>query len=737
MPFLYHSPRRLTAAVATALALAAAYASPASSAAAAASAESAASTTAAATKPHVNTAPSYNGLALAPPMGFNDWAGFECDSSMNETLFTKTADAIVSLGLNKLGYDYVNIDDCWMQQDRDASGNLQVDSTRFPHGLKWLGDYIHSKGLKFGIYEDAGYETCQGAAGSYGHFQQDANLFASWGVDYVKLDYCNQPMDQYPGKSASQVAQIVYTQASQALLATGRPMVFSESAPAYVCCSGPDFDNELTWLYQHGNLWRFGSDIYDAWPSVLENYSEDNTPGLAQWAGPGHWNDADMLEIGNGGLSLTEEQTQFTLWSEMASPLLLSTDLTKLTPAELAIVANKAVVAVDQDPLGAQGTIVQSGTGYDVLAKPLANGDVSVVLFNKGDTALTVSTTAAAAGLPSGAPYQLTDLVTGKRTADDGVIAASLAPHSTVIYRVHAGGDTHLAPATVASLAAGTFTAGTSTPVKVTFSNDGYTDAQHPSVSLKLPTGWSAKPSTIALKNVKPGQSTTATFQVTSTTPAPGKVTNTVTADVRYRATGSAYATSAALSVVTNTPFPTLADAFNNVAVTDESNPAPGNFDGDGDSYSAQALATAGATPGASITADGATFAWPQAAAGTNDNVEGSGVMVDLTGQGSKLAFLGSEAGFDTDTVTVTYTDGSTGTGTLGFPNWCCDSPTDHGASPAVVTDHRDTPSGPANYGTDYDVFYNAIAIDPGKTVATVTLPNDPAIHVFALAVQQ
>jgi alpha-galactosidase len=731
LPLSHRVPRRLTAAVATALILAAAYAAPPTHAEAAATA-TAASTVA---TPQVNTAPSYNGLALTPPMGFNDWAGFECNSSMNESLFTHTADEIVSLGLNKLGYDYVNIDDCWMQQDRDAAGNLQVDASRFPHGLKWLGDYIHSKGLKFGIYEDAGYETCQGAAGSYGHFQQDADLFASWGVDYVKLDYCNQPMDQYPGMSASQVAQIVYTQASQALLATGRPMVFSESAPAYVCCSGSDFDNELTWLYQHGNLWRFGSDIYDAWPSVLENYSEDNTPGLAQWAGPGHWNDADMLETGNGGLSPTEEQTQFTLWSEMASPLLLSTDLGKLSPAELAIVGNKAVVAIDQDPLGAQGTIVQSGTGYDVLAKPLANGDVSVVLFNKGDTAQTVTTTAAAIGLPAGAPYQLTDLVTGRRTADDGVIAASLAPHATAIYRVQAGGDKHLAPATVASIAGGTFAAGKATAVSVAFTNHGYTDAQHPSVSLSLPDGWTAKPSAVSLRNVKPGASATVSFQVTSTAPAPGKVTNTVTANVDYGATGSTYATSAGLSVVTNTPFPNLAAAFNNVAITDESNPGPGNFDGDGDSYSAQALATAGATPGASITANGATFDWPQAAAGTDDNVAGSGVMVDLNGQGGKLAFLGSEAGFDTDTVTVTYTDGSTSTGTLGFPNWCCDSPTDHGASPAIVTDHRDTPSGPANFGTDYDVFYNAITLDPGKTVATVTLPSDAAIHIFAMTV--
>ncbi|GAA1983955.1 NPCBM/NEW2 domain-containing protein [Catenulispora subtropica] len=706
----------------------------------AASTASASTSASASATPTVNTAPSYNGLALTPPMGFNDWAGFECNSQMNETLFTKTADQMVSLGLDKLGYDYVNIDDCWMQKDRDANGNLQVDASRFPHGMKWLGDYIHSKGLKFGIYEDAGYYTCQGAAGSYGHFQQDADLYASWGVDYLKLDYCYQQLDQFPGKSQSEVAQIVYTEASQALLNTGRPMEFSESAPAYVCCEGPDFENELTWLYQHGNLWRFGSDIYNAWPSVLENYSEGNTPGLAKWAGPGHWNDADMLEIGNGGLTLTEEQTQMTLWAEMASPILLSTDLSKLTPAELAIVANPDVVAVDQDRLGAQGTIVQSGAGYDVLAKPLAGGDVSVVLFNKGDTAQTVSTTAAAVGLPGGgAPFQVTDLVNKTQTASDGVFSAALAPHATAIYRVHAGGDKHLpiaASASVGTADGGPLAAGTPAPVTVSFSDDGYFDAQQPSVTLKLPPGWTATPASVTLKNVKPGTSASATFQVTASTPPPGKVTTTLTASVAYRDRGIPATATADLSNVTNTPFPNLAAAFNNVAVSDETNTAPGNFDGDGDSYSAQALAKAGATPGAVITSNGATFTWPGSAAGTLDNVAGSGVMVNQSGHGSKLAFLGAEAGFTSDTVTVTYTDGTTSSGSLGFPNWCCAPTNSYGATPAIVTDHRNTPSGPANFGIHYDVFYNAISIDPAKTVKTVTLPNDAAIHVFAMAVQ-
>ncbi|GAA5196408.1 hypothetical protein GCM10023322_65280 [Rugosimonospora acidiphila] len=685
----------------------------------------------------VNTAPSYNGLALTPPMGFNDWAGFECNSDMNETLFTKTADAIVNLGLDKLGYDYVNIDDCWMQHDRDANGNLQVDASRFPHGMKWLGDYIHSKGLKFGVYEDAGYETCQGAAGSYGHFQQDADLYASWGVDYLKLDYCNQPLDQYPGMTQAQVAQIVYTQASQALLNTGRPMIFSESAPAYVCCSGSNFTNELTWLYQHGNLWRYGSDIADNWDSVIRNYSEDNTPGLAQWAGPGHWNDADMLETGNGGLTITEEQSQFTLWSEMASPLLLSTDLTQLSPAELAIVGNQDIIAVDQDKLGAQGTIVHSGADYDVLAKPLSGGDVSVVLFNKADHAQTISTTGATVGLSQGGPFQLTDLVSKQETSSTGTIAASVPSHGTVIYRVHPGAPKKLAPAGHATIDAGDLVAGRPRPVTVTVADDGPTAIQnHAAVRLSVPAGWSVVPQTQTLKKIDAGSSAQATFLVTAAAPPPGKVSRAVTATVDYRSSGGAATMSGEYDLVTNVPYPNLAAAFNNTAISSESDPTKGDFDGGGDSYSAEALAGQGATPGATITAGGATFTWPAGAIGTPDNVAGGSVMVSVSGQGTKLAFLGAEAGFTSSPVTVTYTDGSTTTASLGFPNWCCAATNSYGASPAIVMDHRNTQSGPANFGNAYDVFYNSIPIDATKSVATVTLPSSVAIHVFAMTVQ-
>lgn len=700
---------------------------------------------------------SYNGLALTPPMGFNNWAGFECNARFGEKLFLDTADALVRLGLNKLGYDQVNIDDCWMKRDRGPDGNLQVDTTRFPgtdprlpagstaNPMKALGDYIHSKGLKFGIYEDAGYKTCQGAAGSYGHFQQDANLYASWGVDYLKLDYCYQPLDQYPHKTRAEVAQIVYTQASQALQNTGRPIVFSASAPAYECCSGGNFWQEFQWLPKVANLWRFGSDIADNWGSVMENYTEDNTPGLAERAGPGHWNDADMLEIGNGGLTLTEEQSQFTLWAEMASPLLLSTDLSALTPAELGIVSNRDIIAVDQDPLGRQGKIVDRGKSWDVLSRPLANGDYAVVLFNKADHAQTITTTPGAIGVGQAKQYMLTDLVSKARTETSGPIAANVPAHGTVIYRVRAAAGANLPPSTVLSLTGGNpNSSGQPTTTTATLTDNGTTPIDAADVSLSAPAGWTVTPASQPIGTVTPGSTGTATFTLSPPTPPKGKSSQTLDATASYTWNGAHFSTAAQETVLTDVPYDNLAQAFNNIGITDETNPAPGNFDGDGNSYSAQALAAGDPSnpsdptvrPGQNVTVDGATFTWPDVAAGTPDNVAGGGVTVKLSGQGSKLAFLGAEAGFVSDTVTVHYIDGSTSTANLGFPNWCCTDPTSYGAQVAFYGLNRDTQSGPANYGIHYQVFYNAIPIDATKTVSAVTLPNATQIHIFDMTIQ-
>jgi alpha-galactosidase len=385
-------------------------------------------------------------------MGFNDWANYQCNIS--QQLFVNTANKLVATGLAKDGYRYVNIDDCWPAMSRNAQGQLVANPKLFPNGLKWLGDYLHSKGLKFGIYEDAGTSTCGGYPGSYGHYAQDAKTFASWGIDYLKLDWCNVPFQDFPGDSPAQVAQTLYTQMSQALKATGRPIVFSESAPADYCsgdkygqastCSGTNFWNDMSWIGHEGNLWRIGTDIAlgqtsgaAKWASLLTNYSQDNTPGLAAYAGPGHWNDPDMLEVNQPGLTTTEQQSQFSLWAEMAAPLLISTDMSNLSPQALTILSNKAVLAVDQDPYGAQGTIVKSANNVDYLAKPLANGDIALVMFNKGNTAVNASITAQAAGfLGRTHGYLLDNLWTHQHTETAGTITANVPAHGVVMYRV-------------------------------------------------------------------------------------------------------------------------------------------------------------------------------------------------------------------------------------------------------------------------------------------------------------
>jgi alpha-galactosidase len=369
-----------------------------------------------------------NGLALTPPMGWNDWNAYGCNVS--ESLVKQTADRLVSAGLAAAGYQYVNIDDCWLQHSRDGAGNLQPDFGKFPDGISGTAAYVHSKGLKLGIYEDAGTATCAGYPGSLGHEQQDANLFASWGVDYLKYDNCNN-------NGSTTEAQYVarYSAMRDALAATGRPIVYS------ICEWG--INSPWTWAGNVGNLWRTTGDISASYSSMLSIFHQN--VGLASSAGPGAWNDPDMLEIGNG-MSATEDSTEFSLWAEMAAPLIEGDNLVNATAATLSILGNKAVIAVDQDPLGRQGRQVSSSGGLDVLAKPLANGDVSVVLFNENAGTATVATTAAAIG-KSGAPsYTLTDLWTGGTSTTTGTISASVPGHGVVMYRVAGGSSASSSP---------------------------------------------------------------------------------------------------------------------------------------------------------------------------------------------------------------------------------------------------------------------------------------------------
>ncbi|WP_225851349.1 glycoside hydrolase family 27 protein, partial [Streptomyces sp. HPF1205] len=280
-----------------------------------------------------------NGLALTPQMGFNDWNAYGCNVS--ESLIKATAQAMHTDGMQAAGYSYVNIDDCWLTKSRDSSGRLVPDPAKFPDGIKGTADYVHSLGLKLGIYEDAGTATCAGYPGSLGHETTDAQTFASWGVDYLKYDNCNNN-----GVSA----QTRYTAMRDALNATGRPILFS------LCNWGQE--NVWTWGANVGNSWRTTGDINASWSSMLSIFHSN--VGLASYAGPGHWNDPDMLEVGNGSMTTTENRSEFSLWAEMAAPLIAGTNIASANSTTLSIYTNSRVIAVDQDSLGKQGTMVSS-----------------------------------------------------------------------------------------------------------------------------------------------------------------------------------------------------------------------------------------------------------------------------------------------------------------------------------------------------------------------------------------
>ncbi len=309
-------------------------------------------------------------LALTPPMGWNSWNKFACDVS--EELLRQTADAMVKSGMKDAGYQYVIIDDCW-QVSRDKDGNIIPDAQRFPSGMKALGDYIHSLGLKFGIYSDAGIHTCQGRPGARGYEFQDARQYAAWGVDYLKLDWCSTSTQDGPSS---------YALMRQALDASGRPIVLG------IC----EWGTNKPWLWGAkvgGNLWRTTDDITDKF--VNDNKKGggmlnvlDLQVGIGSYAGPGHWNDPDMLEVGNGGMTNTEYRSHFSLWSILAAPLLAGNDLRSMTPEIREILTNKEVIAVDQDALGSEGRRVAKNGDLEVWAKQLKDGSRAVVLFNRG-----------------------------------------------------------------------------------------------------------------------------------------------------------------------------------------------------------------------------------------------------------------------------------------------------------------------------------------------------------------
>ena len=389
-------------------------------------------------------------VAATPPMGWNDWAHYQC--SVTEQIVVANADALVSTGLAAKGYTTVTVDDCWMAASRDAGGNLVADPVKFPHGMAWLGSYLHGKGLRFGIYEDAGSATCGGYPGSgqpsgggADHFTQDAATFAAWGVDYLKLDGCNVYVPS--GQSAEQAYRTAYSAEASALAGAGRPIVFSESAPAYFQSGewgNPTWFDVLGWVGQYGQLWREGWDIatYSSgnpnasrWSSVLSNYGYNRW--IARYAHSGNWNDPDFLIAGDPGLSADESRSQVALWAMMSAPMILSSDVNALSSAGLSALGNTDLIAVDQDSAGIQAGVVSTNGSTDVLAKPLAGGDRAVAVLNRSSTAQTVTTPLSAIGLP-GCTATAKDLWTGG-TSTTSALSATIPAHGTAIWRLTPG----------------------------------------------------------------------------------------------------------------------------------------------------------------------------------------------------------------------------------------------------------------------------------------------------------
>lgn len=329
-----------------------------------------------------------------------------------------TADALVSTGLAALGYKYVNIDDCWAESSRDWRGNLKAKSSTFPSGIKELADYVHARGLKLGIYSDAGYSTCSKTMpGSLGHEDQDARTFAEWGVDYLKYDNCyhdgSKPQERYARMSSS-------------LLKAGRPILYS------MCEWGEE--DPARWAGQYGNAWRTTGDIKDSWDSVTLIADLNNFWG--RFAGPGRWNDPDMLEVGNGGMNLEEYRSHFSIWAVMKAPLLIGCDVRSASSETLAILGNKEVIDINQDPLGVQARKIRSVSDLEVWAGPLSRKRLVVVLWNRSGSAATIAVGWREVGLSPSSVVMVRDvwmhsfISKGMRFR----LTASVAPHACKMY---------------------------------------------------------------------------------------------------------------------------------------------------------------------------------------------------------------------------------------------------------------------------------------------------------------
>jgi alpha-galactosidase len=386
----------------------------------------------------------FDGLAATPQMGWNSWNSFACN--INEKLIRDTADAMVRLGLKDAGYEYVNIDDCW-HGARDASGAIQADPERFPSGIKALADYVHGKGLKLGIYSDVGATTCGGRPGSRGHEYQDARTYAAWGIDYVKYDWCDSKGLSAPG---------AYTTMRDAIRSAGRPMLFS-------MCEWGD-NKPWEWARDIAHSWRTTGDIYPCWDCELSHdaFSRygvmrilDRQTGLRKYAGPGHWNDMDMLEVGMG-MTEDEDRAHFALWAMLASPLILGNDLRSMPESTLRILANKDIIAISQDRLGIPAWKFMDEGKLQYWARPMADGEWAVLVLNRGEQAVTLNYDWKAHSINDDvskreldfrqADYKWREVWSGKTGDTSRKLDAKVAPHSALVLRLSAARPQATAP---------------------------------------------------------------------------------------------------------------------------------------------------------------------------------------------------------------------------------------------------------------------------------------------------
>ncbi len=355
-----------------------------------------------------------NGLALTPPMGWNAWNYFQFN--IDETIVRATADAMATNGMKAAGYQFINLDDMW-QKSRDTNGVLQADPIRFPSGIKALADYVHSKGLKLGIYSDHGLQTCQDRPGSFGYTYLDANTFAAWGVDYLKYDNCTLP--------SGDVLKNDYALMADALLKTGRPMTYSICSWSFA-----------SWQPYLGNLWRTTGDIGSTFASITSKLAANSSSAF--FAGPGHWNDPDMLEVGNGNLSFIENQSHFSLWCLMSAPLLAGNDLTTMSAQTTSILTNAELIAVDQDPAGEQGSVLPNTSTNQIWVKPLGTDFTTkaVGLFNPNGSAATMTVNWTNIGLQAGSAT-VRDLWAGANLGSfNNSFTTNVPSHGTVVLKV-------------------------------------------------------------------------------------------------------------------------------------------------------------------------------------------------------------------------------------------------------------------------------------------------------------